>query len=353
MEAQHGLCSPSASSPSIAVVIPAFKVTAHIEDVVRTVPGFVARVYVVDDACPDGSGKLAEAMVDPRVTVVYNARNLGVGGAVMAGYAAALEDGHEVIVKIDGDAQMDPAKMQDVVAPIIEGEADYSKGNRFYDLTYLGNMPKVRIVGNAALSFLAKASTGYWDILDPTNGYTAIHAAALRQLDMRKISTRYFFETDILFRLNLSRAVVVDVPMDSKYGDEVSNLKISRIIGEFAYKHVRNAAKRVFYNYFLRDFTIASVELIAGALLILVGMALGISAWVNSIESGVPNNPGTVMLAALPVLLGLQLVLAFLSYDMGAVPRRPLQRFGRFIRLIKKARHGGEVGTKSEWPRNE
>jgi glycosyltransferase involved in cell wall biosynthesis len=343
MEKQHDLCSPSVLSPSIAVVIPAFKVAAHIEEVVRTVPDFISRVYVVDDACPEGSGKLAEATADPRITVVYNTRNLGVGGAVMTGYAAALEDGHEVIVKIDGDAQMDPEKMEDVIAPIIGGEADYSKGNRFYDLTYLGNMPKVRIVGNAALSFLAKASTGYWDILDPTNGYTAIHAAALRQLDMHKISARYFFETDILFRLNLARAVVVDVPMDSRYGDEVSNLKISRIIGEFAYKHMRNAAKRVFYNYFLRDFTIASIELVVGVSLMLVGVMLGISAWVNSIESGIPNNPGTVMLAALPVLLGLQLVIAFLSYDMGAVPRRPLQRFGRFVRFAKKARSADDA----------
>jgi glycosyltransferase involved in cell wall biosynthesis len=353
MEAQRGVDSHSKPRPSIAVVIPAFKVTAHIEEVVRTIPNFVTRVYVVDDACPNGSGKLVEAMAYPRVMVVYNARNLGVGGAVMAGYAAALEDGHEIIVKIDGDAQMDPVKMQDVIAPIIEGEADYTKGNRFYDLTYLGNMPKVRIVGNAMLSFLAKASTGYWDILDPTNGYTAIHAAALRQLDMRKISTRYFFETDILFRLNLSRAVVVDVPVDSRYGDEISNLKISRIIGEFAYKHARNAMKRVFYNYFLRDFTIASIELIAGALLIVMGMVLGISAWVNSTESGVPNNPGTVMLAALPVLLGLQLVLAFLSYDMGAVPRRPLQRFGRFIRLSKSAPSTGVASSDSSVVQDE
>lgn len=316
-------------TPSIAVVIPAFKVTAHIREVVRTVPDFVARIYVVDDACPEGSGRVAESLANPRVSVVYNVCNRGVGGAVKAGYAAALDDGHDVIVKIDGDGQMDPDRMEDVIAPIAEGEADYTKGNRFYDLTYIGNMPRVRIIGNALLSFLAKASTGYWDILDPTNGYTAIHADALRRLDVHKISERYFFETDILFRLNLARAVVADVPLDARYGDEVSNLKISRIVGEFAYKHTRNAFKRVFYNYFLRDFTIASVELVAGGTLVVLGSTFGLASWAHSFASSSTTPAGTVMLAALPIMLGLQLLLAFLAYDISRVPRRRISRGAR------------------------
>lgn len=339
MEDHRDYSIHSGLQPSIAVVVPAFKVTAHIEDVVRTVPAFVARIYVVDDACPEGSGAFVEALADPRVKVVYNARNLGVGGAVMAGYSAALEDGHEIIVKIDGDGQMDPDRMQDIVAPIADGEADYTKGNRFYDLTYIGNMPRVRIIGNAMLSFLAKASSGYWDILDPTNGYTAIHADAVRRLDLRKISTRYFFETDILFRLNLARAVVVDVPIDARYGDEVSNLKISKIIGEFAYKHARNAIKRVFYNYFLRDFTIASVELVAGAILLVLGATFGTVAWARSFAAGTETPAGTVMLAALPIMLGLQLLLAFLAYDIARVPRRRISRTprGRLSPLLRNS----------------
>lgn len=320
--------------PSIAVVIPAFKVAAHIRDVVATVPEFVSRIYVVDDACPDKSGAIAESIGDARVTVLYNDFNRGVGGAVLTGYAAAASDGHEVLVKIDGDGQMDPRKMMDIVAPILEGEADYTKGNRFWDLTYIGNMPRVRMIGNAVLSFLAKASTGYWDILDPTNGYTAIHTDALRRLDVHKISQRYFFETDMLFRLNLARAVVVDVPIDARYGDEISNLKISRIVGEFAYKHARNALKRVFYNYFLRDFTIASVELVAGLVLVAVGSAFGLISWAQSIASGVTTPAGTVMLAALPIMLGLQLLLAFLAYDIARVPRRRISSRLRSQRLL-------------------
>lgn len=338
MAEQGGYIPQPMRTPSIAVVIPAFKVTAHIHEVVRTVPDFVARIYVVDDACPEGSGRVAEALADPRVTVVYNARNRGVGGAVMAGYLAALDDGHDLIVKIDGDGQMDPDRMEDVIAPIADGEADYTKGNRFYDLTYIGKMPRVRIIGNALLSFLAKASTGYWDILDPTNGYTAIHADALRRLDVHKISERYFFETDILFRLNLARAVVVDVPLDARYGDEVSNLKISRIVGEFAYKHTRNAFKRVFYNYFLRDFTIASVELVAGGTLVLLGTAFGLVSWAHSFESGSATPAGTVMLAALPIMLGLQLLLAFLAYDIARVPRRRISRGARSRTWLAAAR---------------
>lgn len=321
----QGRAAPGARL-SVAVVVPAYKVRAHIEEVIRTIPGYVSSIYVVDDACPDRSGELAAQSRDPRVRVVYNDRNMGVGGAVMAGYRRALEDGHDILVKVDGDGQMDPGMMIEVVRPIAEGEADYTKGSRFYDLTYIGSMPSVRIFGNAVLSLLSKASTGYWDILDPTNGYTAIHADTARRLDFTKISSRYFFETDILFRMNLLRAVVVDVPMDARYGDEVSNLKISKVVGEFVYKHLRNTAKRVFYNYFLRDFTIASVELVVGTLLLTCGMVFGLFAWGQSIAHGVETPAGTVMLAALPVMLGLQLLLAFIAYDIACVPRRSIRR---------------------------
>lgn len=311
---------------SVAVIVPAFKVRAHIETVVRTVPDFVSTIYVVDDACPHQSGAAAERLADPRVRVLYNERNLGVGGTVMAGYAQALSDGHDILVKMDGDGQMDPSLMAGLIAPIVDGEADYTKGSRFYDLTYIGNMPPIRIFGNAVLSFLSKASTGYWDVLDPTNGYTAVHADAARRLDFLKISSRYFFETDVLFRLNLVRAVVVDVAMDARYGDEVSNLRISKIVGEFMYKHVRNTFKRIFYNYFLRDFTIASIELVVGLVLMLVGATFGVYQWIQGAGAETQTPAGTVMLAALPIMLGLQLLLAFVAYDIARIPRRPLQR---------------------------
>jgi len=317
-------------TPNIAVVIPSYKVRAHILGVIALIGPEVTAIYVVDDCCPDGSGQFVESNVhDPRVRVVYHTENQGVGGAVMTGYQAALADGADVIVKIDGDGQMDPRLVPQFVSPILAGQADYTKGNRFFDLEAIRAMPKVRLLGNAALSFMTKLSSGYWDLFDPTNGYTAIHRDVARHLPMTKISRRYFFETDILFRLNTLRAVVVDIPMDAHYGDEVSNLKISKIVGEFFFKHVRNFAKRIFYNYYLRDMSLASFELPLGLLLLLLGGGFGVIHWIESINSGISTSSGTVMLSALPVIVGTQLILAFLGYDIASVPKRPFQLQGK------------------------
>lgn len=324
----------AARPPSIAVVLPCYRVTAHILDVLASIPDAVEHVIVVDDACPAGSGALVQrACTDPRVRVVFNPTNLGVGGAVLHGYRQAIEAGADVIVKIDGDGQMDPRLIGHFVGPILAGDADYTKGNRFFDLTNIARMPRLRIFGNAVLSFMAKLSTGYWDLFDPTNGYTAIHADVARRLPFDRISQRYFFETDLLFRLNTLRAVAVDVPMDAHYGDEVSNLKVSRVLGEFLAKHTRNFGKRIFYNYFLRDLSLASLELVAGIVLVLGGSTFGAITWWNSMQSNVATPAGTVMLAALPVFMGLQFLLAFLGYDIASVPRRPLHRGNRRLAL--------------------
>jgi glycosyltransferase involved in cell wall biosynthesis len=315
--------------PTVAVVIPSYKVTRHILGVLARIGPEVQRIYVVDDRCPDSSGDFVEANNrDPRVTVLRHAENQGVGGAVMTGYQAAIADGATVIVKVDGDGQMDPSLIPVFTAPILAGEADYTKGNRFFDLEQIGSMPPMRLFGNAMLSLLTKLSSGYWDLFDPTNGYTAIHRDAARHLPFSKISRRYFFETDMLFRLNTLGAVVQDVPMDAVYGDEVSNLKISKIVTEFMAKHVRNFFKRVFYNYYLRNMSLASIELPLGALLLVAGTVYGGLHWIDSARAGVPTPAGTVMLSAMPILMGTQLLLAFLAYDISSVPRRPLQKRG-------------------------
>lgn len=309
----------------IAVVIPCYKVRDHILDVLAAIGPEVARIYVVDDCCPVQSGSFVEAHCrDARVTVLRHAENQGVGGAVMTGYQAAIADGMTVLVKVDGDGQMDPALIADFVAPILEGEADYTKGNRFFDLENIRAMPTMRLFGNAVLSLMCKLSSGYWNLFDPTNGYTAIHANVARHLPFGKISRRYFFETDMLFRLNTLRAVVVDVPMHAKYGDEVSNLKISKIAGEFLVKHARNFSKRIFYNYYLRDMSLASLELPLGLVFFVFGVLYGGYHWSLSNHLGMPTPAGTVMLAALPALMGLQLILSFMSYDIASVPRRPI-----------------------------
>ena len=315
----------SDATRSIAAVIPCFKVSAHILDVIQKIGSEVDMIFIVDDCCPEKSGTLVDkTCTDSRVRVIYNSVNQGVGGAVMVGYKAAIEAGSDVIVKVDGDGQMDPVLLSRFVAPILNGQADYTKGNRFYDLANIGNMPTVRLFGNAVLSFMTKLSSGYWSVFDPTNGYTAIHAKVAAHLPMDKISNRYFFETDMLFRLNTLRAVIVDIPMDAHYGDEKSNLRISKILVEFLGKHTRNFAKRIFYNYFLRDMTLASIELLVGAALLIFGVTFGGVSWINSVASDTSAPLGTIMLAALPVLLGIQFLLAFLGFDIANVPKRPI-----------------------------
>jgi len=300
-------------------------VKQHILGVIASVPTTVNRIYVIDDACPDASGRyVIEKCQDPRVQVHHNERNLGVGGAVLNGYAQAIADGMDIIVKIDGDGQMDPSLVPAFVAPIARGEADYTKGNRFFDLGNIRRMPGMRILGNAVLSFMTKLSSGYWDIFDPTNGYTAIHSNVARRLPVRRISQRYFFESDMLFRLNTLRAVVVDIPMEARYGDEVSNLRISHVAGDFLFKNLRNFIKRIFYNYYLRDLSLASFELALGTLLLVLGSTLGIHHWVLSIQTGVQTTAGTVMLSALPVIVGLQFLMGFIGYDIASVPSRPI-----------------------------
>ena len=312
-------------SKCVAVVLPCYKVREHILDVISRIGSEVAHIYVVDDCCPDQSGTYVEEnCTDPRVRLVFNQVNLGVGGAVMAGYREAIKDGADIIVKIDGDGQMDPALLPKIIFPLLKGKADYAKGNRFYDLAHIRRMPTVRLIGNAGLSLISKLSTGYWQTFDPTNGYTAIDARVADHLPFDRISQRYFFETDMLFRLNTLRAVVADVPMDACYGEEVSNLKIKDIIGEFFSKNMRNFFKRIFYNYFLRDMSLASLELLAGTALLSFGLVFGVVHWYSGFLSGHVTPTGTIMIASLSLLSGLQFMLAFFSYDIAATPTQPI-----------------------------
>lgn len=311
----------------IAVVIPCYRVTKHILGVIEAIGPEVSRIYVVDDACPEGSGRLVqESCSDPRVHILWHTQNQGVGGAVKSGYTQAVADGMEVVVKIDGDGQMDPQLIAQFVKPILNGDADYTKGNRFYNLEKIRSMPGIRLFGNAVLSMIAKFSTGYWNLFDVTNGYTAIHVKLINHLPLQKISNRYFFETDMLFRLNIIRACVMDIPMNAVYADEKSNLKIKDIFLEFTAKHIKNSVKRIFYNYFLRDMTAASLELLLGILFFGFGICYGLVQWAHTLSTGTLAPSGTVMLAALPTIMGLQMLLAFVTFDVSNVPSRAIQQ---------------------------
>lgn len=316
--------------PTCAVVIPCFRVGSLVEAVIAKIGPEIQRIYVIDDCCPLGTGKLVrENCTDPRVRVIMHPENRGVGGAVVSGYEAALADGADIVVKIDGDGQMDPALVSRFIAPIIEGRADYTKGNRFHRLRNVASMPTVRLLGNTVLSFMTKLSSGYWQVFDPTNGYTAIHRAALQELDLQHLARRYFFESDMLFQLNQARAVVIDIPMMARYEDEPSSLRPSRIVLPFLKGHLRNFAKRIFGSYFLRGFSVASIELLAGLALAIFSLCFGSHAWYVSIHYGTTASAGTVMLAALPLILGCQLLLSWLNFDISSEPRTPLQHLIR------------------------
>ena len=264
----------------VAVVIPCFRVRKHIQSVIDRIGPEVDRIYVVDDRCPEETGRFVKEHVgDPRVTVIFNEKNLGVGGATLAGMVRAASDAADVIVKIDGDGQMEPQLIPAFIDVILSAETDFAKGNRFFEPEGVLTMPRTRLIGNAGLSFMAKFSTGYWNSFDPTNGFFAIHASLMRLLPIDKISKRYFFELDLLFRLNVIEARVVDIPMHALYADEQSNMRPHREILRFTTGHLKNFIKRIFYRYFLRDFSIASIELLLGLGLLVFGTVFGLANW--------------------------------------------------------------------------
>jgi dolichol-phosphate mannosyltransferase len=321
----------------IAVVIPCYRASETIAGVIAKVPDLVWRIYVVDDGCPEGTGDRAAEAADPRVRILRNPRNLGVGGAMKRGYAEALHDGADVVVKLDADGQMDPAFIPLLVAPLLAGRADYAKGNRFAlqhrtppDSAPGGGlpMPPVRRLGNNVLSFLHKGVTGYWGIVDPTNGYTAIHREALASIHLEAVADCYFFETDMLFQLNLAGAVVQDVPLPTRYTGEVSSLRVRSVLARFPRLGLNRFLRRIGVRYFLQDFNVASLELLLGLPLVLAGAAFGFYRWMEALRTGVANTPGTVMFAALPIILGSQLLLSAIAYDVLHTPKVPLSRRG-------------------------
>jgi glycosyltransferase involved in cell wall biosynthesis len=312
----------------IAVVIPCYKVSKSLKSVLNDIGSEVTSIYCVDDNCPEESWKVAESMTneDSRIRIIRRERNGGVGAAVISGYKAALKDEAEIIVKIDGDGQMTPRLIPNFIRPIYDNRADFIKGNRFYNLESISRMPLVRIFGNTILSFISKLSSGYWNLFDPNNGFTAIHAKVLKLIPMEKLNKGFFHEADMLFRLSTIRAVVKDIPMDSVYEDEKSNLSVLNTLLTFPYLHCNRFVKRIFYNYFLRNFNIASLYLIFGLFLFIFGIWYGVDSWIELSGKNVIASPGTVMLAAMPIIIGNTYLVGFIAYDMQDTPTNPVHR---------------------------
>lgn len=312
----------------IAAIVPAYRVEREIASVLRGLPRYVQNIIVVDDGSPDGTPGIVAALArrDARLLLIRHDRNRGVGAAMITGFSKALELGARVIVKVDGDGQMDSDHVPDLLLPLIQGQADYTKGNRFRDFAALRQMPLIRRIGNMGLGFLAKAATGYWNLFDPTNGFLAIRAETLAQIPLDQVDRGYFFEISMLANLYLLGAVVQDVPMPARYKGEVSSLAVHRVLFEFPGKLLATFLRRAVMKNFIYDFSMVSVYLLTGLPLLLFGLVFGGLEWIRYSRLGTAAPTGTVMLPTLCVLLGIQLLLSAIESDLRSVPKQPLTK---------------------------
>lgn len=316
-----GSSEVSTMTARITIVIPVYRCKKHIASVLSKIPSFVSHILVIDDKCPEETGAYVSKIVnDTRVKVFFNNINGGVGSAMKRGFAEALKLNSDVVVKMDGDDQMDPKFLEPLIAPILAGNYDYTKGNRFYNPRTIRRMPPIRIWGNAALSFFNKLSTGYYSIFDPNNGYVAISGNCLKEIEIDRLSNRFFFESDLLFRLSLQRARVKDVSMPPIYNSEESNLNELNAIPTFLLGHLKNFTKRITYNYFLRDFSVGSIYLIGSSSLLTFGVLWSSVQWYIHLNLKIPTPTGTIMLGTLSLLIGAQMAIAFLAYDVTQEP---------------------------------
>lgn len=315
-------------------MIPSFRASLTVCDVVLAALPYADVVIVVDDACPERCGDLVAQRFegDDRVIVLKNAKNGGVGAAAKAGFEKALELDAEFVVKIDADGQMDPAYIPGMIAILSEDpNIAYVKGNRFFRADVIKKMPALRLFGNSVLSLLVKFSSGYWNILDPTNGYFAFSGEALRQVERQMFADRYFFEISILCALGLHRAAIAEVETATIYGEERSSLSIAKVLWEFPRRLFSAFLRRVLLQYFIFDVNLGTLYLLFGFIFSAAGVVLGAFEWQQAIVTQVGRPVGSVMLVVVTLLVGFQLMLNSLMYDVqfGAksvrklIPRQP------------------------------
>jgi len=312
--------------PLIAIVIPAYRVANYIKNVLVGIPESISIIIIVDDCSPDNTTDIVKKLKDSRIHLVSHQVNQGVGKATFTGYLKAVELGAGIIVKIDGDDQMDPAYLPDLLTPILMEEADYTKGNRFLHYSELGSMPVVRRIGNAGLSILTKLASGYWNIFDPTNGYTAINAKLVPLLKDADVDKRFFFETSMLIELGLRQAVVQDVYIPARYNSQESSLSEIKTLFHFPPRLLKGFIRRIFINYYFRDFGLVSILLPLGFLMILFGVWWGLYYWIRSAQLNTFASTGTVMLGVLPLILGAQFLLQAVLIDIQNVPKNLLSK---------------------------
>ncbi len=309
----------------ITVIIPCYKVASQIEQVLNGIPDCVDEIITVDDCSPDDTGRVLERLSqqDSRIAVIRNSRNMGVGGAVVAGFQEALRRGCDIVIKLDGDGQMNTSHIAEMVQAIESEDYDFVKGNRFYDKLALRKMPLLRKIGNFGMSFLVKVSSGYWQISDPTNGFFAIRKETLQSIDMGWLSPRFFFESSLICELYYTGAKIKEISMPAIYGEEKSNLSILKSLLTFPPKLLCRWLRRLWLSYYVYDFNIGSLYFAAGSLSFLFGLIFGIIRWVQFASAGIPAPMGTIMIAVLTFICGFQMLLAAFQYDLTA--KNPFQ----------------------------
>lgn len=308
----------------ISVVIPCYNVANHIEDVIMNLPEDISWIIAVNDHSADETESILLRLQQENKKIVYinHEVNQGVGGSMITGYKRSMELNSDITIKIDGDGQMVASYIPELIRPIKEDKADFTKGNRFRDLNALKQMPITRRFGNLGLSFLIKAASGYWNIFDPTNGFTAVRNETLKNINFKKIHNRYFFETSMLIELYYSNAVVQDIPMKARYGDEVSGLSRTKTLFEFPPKLLIALIRRIILKYFLFDFNIASLYIFFGFILFMTGAIYGIANFIKYQHIGTGAPTGTVVIPTLLITLGFQLLLSAVSFDIGNYPKK-------------------------------
>ena len=302
----------------VAVVVPAHDEEALIAETIGGIPGFVDRIYIVDDASTDGTAarmhQLSER--DRRVEVIAHERNRGVGAAIVSGYKRAIEESVDVTAIMAADNQMDPGDLERLVSAVALDEVDYAKANRLFTGQAWQLIPRTRYLGNAVLSLLTKIASGYWQVADSQSGYTAVSLETLRLLDLDRIYPRYGFPNDMLVHLNVWNARVRDFPSRPIYGvGERSGIRLRRVVPTISWLLVRGFLWRMREKYVIRDFHPLVFFYGFGFLFGGIGLALGVTFTILRLL-GHALTAGTVVLVALLLIAGLLFTLFAMLFDM-------------------------------------
>jgi glycosyltransferase involved in cell wall biosynthesis len=303
----------------VAAVVPAHNEEQLIGSTIATMPDLVDLIVVVDDASTDQTAKRAIENGDPRVVLLNHEVNTGVGGSVTDGHQVALDEGADVCVVMAGDGQMDPAYLPALLDPIADEGYGYVKANRFYSRNALEGMPLSRLVGSVLLSFGTKLASGYWHLFDPQNGYTAISREALSRIDLSKVARGYSFENDMLIWLCIANVRAKDVPVPAVYGNEVSGMRMRKVIPELCRLLFAGFWRRIFLKYVLMSFSPIALMLFTGLVLIAGGAATGVWALVETPYRSAPTA-GTVLLSVAPILVGVNMLVHALTLDIQQSP---------------------------------